>query len=81
MNLVLQYIEGQRNRGSALPIEEQQQHHQYHGQYDHEKERSQDGTRVKNHANHANYEKLDLRQALISTNLRERLNEKCQFKI
>ncbi|KAK9187790.1 hypothetical protein WN944_019189 [Citrus x changshan-huyou] len=74
MNLVLQYIEGQRNRGSALPMKEHQ-HHQYHGQYDHEKESSQDGTQVRSHASHANYEKLDLRQAANSAGLEVELQK------
>ena len=62
-------------------MEEQQQHHKYHGEHDHEKERSQDGSRVRSHTNHANYEKLDLRQTLNSKDLHERLNEKRQSKI
>ena len=81
MNLVLQCINDQRNQGSTTLVEEQQHHHQYHDQNGHERERSQDGSRVRSHANHANYEKVNLRQALNFRDMRERLNEKRQSKI
>ncbi|KAK9185214.1 hypothetical protein WN943_025569 [Citrus x changshan-huyou] len=67
------------NRGSALLVEEQQQHHQYHDQHGHERERFQDGSRVRSHAGHANYNKV--KEALNSRDLCERLNEKHQSRI